>query len=378
MDSHLQVYLSGFRWGVRKPKSERRDRPREYTDYDGRRDFEERGRTAAVVQQDGTLLFRERPWADNYTLCIASREARDMLRECFREPLRWGVAGVDLDQNVGAGASPCWSAEHGHPPGEGVWIHDYMSSFLDAVRDDVKAAGPDRFIGVEEPCELYNQQFDVYHGRAFTDVRWPVSGAGAVSVPLFSYLYHDYIVGYAGWCDQGFSPIADVRIGLARAFLFGMQPGVRIGRDPFPPEPDASSTAVRILRDVAHLMERKAEYLLLGRMLPAPNVEGAPPLAVPDWAKERRPLPVEWPAVQATAWRSAAGNVCYAIANLTDQPQSVVLTAEANGMGTQPVRIARIDPDGRALLRESAALPAAVALELLPWAICCVEQVPAR
>jgi hypothetical protein len=378
MDSHLQVYLSGFRWGVRKPKASRGGRPREYTDYDGRSAFEERGRAAAVVEPDGGLLLQQRPWADNYALCVGSSEARELIAECFREPLSWGVAGVDLDQNVGAAVSPCWSTEHSHQPGEGMWLHESMSSFLDGVRGDVKAAGSDRFVGVEEPCEAYNQQFDVYHGRAFTDVRWPVSGPGAVSVPLFSYLYHDYIVGYAGWCDQGFSPIGDVRIGLARAFLFGMQPGVRIGRAPFPAEPDPDSTAIALLRDVAHLMDRTAEYLLLGRMLPAPRLEGSPPLDIPEWVRERHPIPVEWPAVQATAWRSASGNVCYAVANLTGQIQAVELTAEANGMPAPRVRLERINPDGRAALRESASLPSAVPVRLAPWGICCIEQTAAR
>ena len=96
-----------------------------------------------------------------------------------------------------------------------------MAGFLDNLRRKARPLNPDSFLGIEEPCECYIPWIDIYHGRAFTATRWPANGPGAVSIPLYVYLYHEYQPGYAGWIDGGFSPAGNVRWGMARAFLSG-------------------------------------------------------------------------------------------------------------------------------------------------------------
>jgi uncharacterized protein DUF6259 len=375
---HLQVYLSGFRWGVRKPVSERKDQSRVYTDYDGTKLWEERGREATAITAQGDCEFIQPPWADNYTLCAGSDKAQELLAEGFRQAFAMGVTGVDLDQNIGADAAVCFSTEHGHAPGTGLWQHEAVVEFLDSVRREAKSDNPDRFVGVEEPCEAYIPWLDAYHGRAFTDTRWPALGPGCVSIPLYIYLYHEYQIGYAGWIDRGFSPMADERVGLGRAFLFGMQPGVRVNGGSFqlgekPSEP--MEMLVRIVR----LMQQAEEYLLLGRMLDEPKVQGAG--RFPASGKNIQghpPLPIEWPLVQATSWRASDGSVAYALANLSSDRQTTRLTAAPNGTYGDSFVLTRLDPDAEHTIAERVSLPHQVELLLEPWAVCLLKQTAAK
>ncbi|NQT54521.1 hypothetical protein HQ576_20870 [bacterium] len=375
---HMQVFTSGFRWGVRKPQREARDKtaPRLYTAYDGTADFERRGRAAVALGVDRKPVFNKPPWADNYTLCVGSQVARDLLGDAFRRIYGWGVAGVDLDQNLGGAAAACYSPDHGHPPGSGRWQHEAMAGFLRTVRAQAKAEHPDAFIGIEEPCEATIPWIDIVHGRAFTDTHWPVVGPGAVSIPLYIFVYHEQQLNYAGWIDGGFSPFGDVRWGMGRAFLFGMQLGVRINdRDVFantqqpPPE-------LRMLRRAAQLLHKTRDWLLLGRMLADPKIAGSPVIEAGTVVRKgRRTLPIAWPVVQATAWRRANGDVLYAVANLSDGAQAISLEAAPHGM--KSARLTRITPEGEGQINDSAALPQRLDLPLKPWELLCILQQPA-
>ncbi len=369
----MHVFTSGFRWGVKKPVSESQDRtkPRVYTDYDGTERFEQAGREAAVVKADGRLGFHQPPWADNYALCAGSELARRLLTDTFCRVYSWGVAGVDLDQNLGAGCSSCWSEKHGHPPGAGRWQYVAMSGFLKDLRRKARPLNPDCFLGVEEPCECYIPWIDIYHGRAFTANHWPATGPGAVSIPLYIYLYHEYQPGYAGWIDRGFSPAGNVRWGMARAFLFGMQPGVRIPAKPFNLTGDEPSGEMEMLRRVVQLNQQMGDYLLRGQMLPQPTVACSPTLSGIS-------LPVRWPVVQATAWRSHNGNVAYALANLSERSQAIELEVAGHGMAASTVRLLKIAPNERTVLAERASPSSKVRLDLPPWALVCVEQTPGK
>ena len=379
---HTQVFTSGFRWGVKKPVQEIRDKskPRVYTDWDGTSDFIRQGKPAAAINAEGQMVFQQPAWADNYILCVGSKVASDVLADCFRRICDLRIAGIDLDQNIGAAAHECYSTEHGHPAGRGVWQHEAMRRFLAGVRSEMHSRNPDSFIGVEEPCEAYIPWIDAVHGRTFTDTHWPVIGSGAVSIPLYIYVYHEHQLNYAGWIDSGFSPFGDERYGLGRAFIFGMQPGVRVNSGAFQYEPGDTPTAkLLMLRDSARLTARLQRFLLLGRMLHDPVVIGSPPIEPPGergWSA-RPALPVAWPVVQATAWSDAEGDVCYAVVNLSDSPQSVELEAAHNGM-TGPVCLRRIDPEGSRGLHDEVQLPKKVKLDLRPWQMCCVEQTPAE
>ncbi len=290
---HLHVFTSGFRWGVRKrveqqdakpeggvseQRSQGYDRsaparpPSPYTEYYGERDYRNAGGWHMAVLNDRGYEVREMPaWADNYLLCPGCAATRQLLGKCFDQIYELGIAGVDLDQNLGGGIPPCYSGRHDHESGAGTWQYRAVYEFLDQVRRRARTQNVDSFVGLEEPCELFIPVVDIVHGRAFTDTVWPANGPGAMSVPLYAYLYHPYQLQYAGWIDGRFSPRGDVRLGLVRAALLGMQPGVRIHSGPFQLADGQPSDELIMLRNVAQLTVRCREYLLLGACCTMPS-----------------------------------------------------------------------------------------------------------
>lgn len=387
---HAQVFTSGFRWGVRKPVSERKTVPRRYTRYDGTDKFTKEGKAAAACDASGKPIFKQPAWADNFTLCAGSVQARNILARCFEHIYSWGVAGVDLDQNIGGEVSECFNPEHGHPSGRGVWQSQAMTQFLTTVQQQSKAMNPDSFIGVEEPCETHLQLIDLYHGRAFTDTRWPAAGPGAVSIPLYIYLYHEYQPGYAGWIDPGFSPFGGEKYGLGRAFIFGLLPGVRItaGDGLFDLARTPLSDELKILRNITRLLATNTDSLLLGRMLATPVIKDAPPLLPPVHSlqgqtrrgdtgavQKRTGLPVHWPVVQATAWQPAKGSgICYALANLSDQTQHIKLGLVGKTGATVSLLRHGYSLDQETSSQSTVHRPFDLPLDLKPWEVLVVKQ----
>jgi len=387
---HMQVYTSGFRWGVKKTIRERTDQGRQYTDYDGTAKFMKEGKAASAIDAEGKMIFKQPAWADNYILCTGSEAARSILAECFQCIYGWGVAGVDVDQNLGGEVSECFSKQHGHPAGRGVWQYRVMAEFLTDLRARIRPNYPDSLIGVEEPCEAYAQLIDIYHGRIFTDTRWPVNGPGAVSIPLYVYLYHAYQPGYAGWIDAGFSPFGREKYGLGRAFIFGMLPGVRLTRGGglFDLERPQISDELKILRNIARLQAFQKDSLILGRMLPAPNVKGSPNLVPLEGslqrqtrrgdtgaAQKRTGLPIPWPVVQATAWQAVDGKtICYAFANLSDQAHRITLGLIGKDGAAVTLERKGYSLDQEIKAKTTGTLPMDFPLEVQPWEVLVLVQ----
>jgi hypothetical protein len=164
----------------------------------------------------------------------------------------------------------------------------------------------------------------------------------------------------------------DVRVGLARGLLFGMQPGVRYGPT-FALGQGGPPEQMQMLRGVAQLTRRAADYLVLGRMLPEPKISDSPVLEPP--AGQRGPrLPIPWSAVQGTAWMSPRGNVCYAVANLSAGPVSPQIELGANGMKAGHFDLKLMKSEGEEALCSSVTLPMRITLPLQAWEVCCIEQ----
>ncbi len=315
---HLHFYTSGFRWGVKKPIDESGSEPRVYTDYDGTAMFMEQGKDFAVTDKFGQLVLRKPRWADNYIMCAGSEGARNILDTCYNYIYDLGVAGVDLDQNLGGEVDICYNEFHGHPKGAGLWQTASMKKFLEKIESDNIKRGNKFFQGVEEPSEPYIPYLDVFHGRCFTGTLWPI----AVSIPLYNYLYHQYQIAYAGWIDDWFSPCGYEKYGLGRAFIFGMYPGIRV-RGNMVLIRDNPSAELKMLQGYVGLMKESPEFLLRGRMIGEIKTEGSTPFDE-SVGTEKDKIPVQWNSVQGICWLSEDGNkTAYALANLSDKVQQI-------------------------------------------------------
>ena len=197
-----------------------------------------------------------------------------------------------------------------------------MEKFLTTITAIKKTHGSSSFHGVEEPCERFAQKFDIYHGRAFTDTRWPVSGPGAVSIPLYLFLYHEYQLGYAGWIDRGFSPSRNIKYGLGRAYIFGMLPGIRSNgktklRDPI-------SEELLMLKSYIKLIKYIPQYALYGKMIGEAYIGNSLPFK--HSTTRRKPVPIHWSSVQGIIWQAPQdNNKAILLANMSNYQQSVIV-----------------------------------------------------
>jgi hypothetical protein len=316
---HLYFYTSGFRWGVKKPISERV--PGKYTSYDGTQNFMKNGKEFAITSANNELVLLKPRWADNYILCAGSEGARNILDSCYNYIYNLGVAGVDLDQNIGGEVSDCYNTSHGHPKGSGLWQTQAIEKFFSGICSENEARGIDFFQGTEEPCEKYIPYLDAFHGRSFTATVWPVAGRGAVSIPLYIFLYHQYQISYAGWIDGGFSPSGFEKYGIGRSFIFGMYPGVRVGGN-MQVKGNNSSDELKMLKGYVHFMKEASEFLIRGRMIGELQLKGSEPFN--QEVKKGDKIPIKWNAVQGISWLSEKGDkVAYALTNLSEKSQTI-------------------------------------------------------
>ena len=322
---HLHVFTSGFRWGVKKPKTERKGE-KEFTSFDGLDLFMKEGKRLAVINNKNELIFEKRAWAYNYAICAGSEPAKALFDSVFNRIFKMGITGADLDQNLGGYVDDCFSRYHGHPVGAGLWQYNSMNKFLNDVRINARKISGDNFIGVEEPCEIYIPQFDVFHGRCFTLNNWPVYGPGAVSIPLYPFLYHQYEIGYSGWLD-GFIALGNVKNSIGRSFIFGYYPGIGT-RGKFDLRNIEISDESKIMKGYVSIYKRNPEFFLNGKMQGEIQIKGCDLLNI---EKDGIIFPVKWSTTQGIIWESSAGvKLAYAICNLSDKSQDIKIKLENN------------------------------------------------
>ena len=116
----------------------------------------------------------------------------------------WDMIHFDQENCGGACETFCASTEHGHEPGYGRWMWKDFADMLDRCRDAGRQRGMDVVISIEEPLELFIPQLDTFQIRDFyPTIRY---GPYTEAIPLFSYVYHEYNVGFCSKIGWGASP----------------------------------------------------------------------------------------------------------------------------------------------------------------------------
>lgn len=131
-----------------------------------------------------------------WVLCPATTAAKTQILDGVRKALDLGVDLVQIDQVVGGGTPPCFQEAHGHP-----WAGlDKLTKGFAAILSEAHQLtyGKGAALSLEEPGEYFIPYLDIVHTREYAEGYWPREGRGVEGVPLFSYLYHDYQLGYGG------------------------------------------------------------------------------------------------------------------------------------------------------------------------------------
>ncbi len=298
----LGVYCSGFGYTTKS---------RLVDDYAPVEYYEENGLEAGMCAgPDGRVAISKicTGQREGYDVCPASPVGRELLDKAYA-PL-FEESGLDyvqiLDQNHGGGQYFCYSKDHGHPPAPGAWMTASMQDMLSGWNEKA----PDMLFG----CESAAAEPFIGNLR-FSDNRFELNYFTGRPVPLYAYLYHEYLRNFMGnqVCGDVRGDHETLCHRIAYSFAAGdcmtlvLSPDGRIQsywgqRDLSDlPDPDKVLTFIRNL--TRFYREEAKPYLYAGRMIPALPVACADRSFIGNWGTRPFTLPV----LHSTAWETADG-----------------------------------------------------------------------
>ena len=325
------------------------------TDYDGMPYFRSHGGEAAVARKwDGTLLEDVWPWRKNYWACVGTEKGRQMILEMTRKMAELGPSVVQqFDQ--GPGPVACYATDHGHPPVPGPWMSEDFKGLVKAHYEIARSVNPAVAMSCEgAPPEVYLQDFHIWDGRVGT-------------CPLYSFLYHEYCNGHAGFFGNRVNDEA-LRLSVGRAIVTGYMVNFTL-RDKGLIEYDWDQAWARAIPDQSAILDWAKrtnhfragiarDFLVYGRMLrpwTVSNVTGRDF----GWGKE--------PLVQSATWQAADGRIGVVLANCADLGESPRVELRGQGNKTLALYI-----DGEQSQR-NVQLPSVIDIEMQPRSVSLIE-----
>jgi hypothetical protein len=311
-----------------------------WSGYDGRKYFAEQRGDETVCRTHDQQPWQETwdvTWRPSYTCCLGVERTRqiadDFVRRLFDDGLDWLQF---LDQNVGCLTFPCFAPDHGHPPAPGKWMNSGMQALLESFRQIIadeseKSQGKRTFVlSVESPPnEFFMPNFQVCDQRIAPPGH---VGFGRAFFPLYSFLYHEFVViqgGFGSAPEPYHMPIRNAYNLVVGEIPGGVLTGDGrlLNRDTFnwaPWEPPVGNNddSLAMLRCTIALRRGKArDFLVFGRMQRPAEVAG---IKVIHWESEGQVHTI--PAVFHAAWQSPQGHLGIILANWTNETQAVSLS----------------------------------------------------
>ena len=222
-----------------------------------------------------------------------------------------------LDQNHGGGQYFCYSREHGHPPVPGEWMTRNMQDML----SEWNQKAPDMLFGCESAAA------EPFIGNiAFSDNRFELNYMLGKPVPMYAYIYHEYVRNFMGnqVCCPFNSDIDTLRYRIAYSFSIGdsmtlvLAPDGKLmtnwGTRDFEHSPDKEK-ALALISNLTTLYASKAkDYLCKGRMIVGYPVECATLSYECDYPKRT----VVLPKIISSAWQLPSGKRVQILVNPED------------------------------------------------------------
>ena len=237
MGGHVFLFPSSYQWSLTYNK-----RADGSFEWDDRADFERKGRPHAILNRDGSAVTRKHSWlkgGESAALCRGDAWARQFLGDTVMQLVDRGVDVVQMDQVVGgqwpAGAkSPCFSRDHGHPVGYGLWDVEAFHEQMKSLRQRCDKASRQVVFSEESPQELFAQDFGLFdyrHARANVNVKiWDL--VPKKHAPVFPYLYNEFVPVFH--IPSHYEPVPII---LAHAIVSGEIPSFKPRQVEFPGDP---------------------------------------------------------------------------------------------------------------------------------------------
>ena len=293
----LGVYCSGFGFTEKS----------NLCDYDNTERIAREGLLSAMCSgPDGKVLHsRICPGQrSGYDTCPACEKGKKLLGEAYT-PLF--SAGLDyaqiLDQNHGGGQYLCYSENHGHPYTPGAWMTENMQDML----SDWNISAGKMLLG----CESSSAE-PFMADLLLNDNRYELCYYLGRPVPLYSYLYHEYIRNFMG--NQVSCPLPKTTDALlyriAYSFAIGDIPTVIItpegdispswGTRDFSVKPDKEKVLSFLSVCSAAYKNRLKKVLSHGKMIQPPEIKCGiapfgselPELIISSWEYEDKKVTV--------------------------------------------------------------------------------------
>jgi hypothetical protein len=181
---HAFPWPSGYHWTLMYRKQ---DDGSFY--WDDRERFDRVARAHAVVERNGKVYAHDRSWlAGGQTSCMCPGDPWTLRwwNEATCVPLaRRGCEMIQVDQVVGGGFPFCYSRQHAHPPGPGLWMTEVFTKQLRTMAAECRAVERDAIVCFEEPNERFNHLAGIQDYRDCETPHEPAS--------VFNYLYHEFL-----------------------------------------------------------------------------------------------------------------------------------------------------------------------------------------
>ena len=315
----LGVYCSGFGYTL---KSNLVD------DYDCSEICEREGLTAGMCAgPDGKVAISRicTGQRKGYDICPASEVGHDILAKAY-EPLF--ESGIDyaqiLDQNHGGGQYFCYSRSHGHPPVPGAWMTENMQSML----TEWNGKAGNMLLGCESAAA------EPFMGNLLmSDNRFELNYHIGVPVPLYAYLYHEYLRNFMG--NQVSCPFGNdqdtlcYRVGYSFAagdlMTLVLTPDGQLmtnwGNHDFSRLPDREKALDLVANLCRFYREGAGKYLHNGRMIPALPITCGQKAFFMEWYGRDCIIP----SVYTTAWLADDGTKAQIFVNPGDAPETVTV-----------------------------------------------------
>ncbi|MCE5215458.1 DUF6259 domain-containing protein, partial [bacterium] len=323
----------------------------------------------------------------SYQFCVSAPGTRTFLHQVVDRAHEEGIDVVQMDQTTSGGGAACGSPDHGHPVGPGVYqTRDFLSLLAD-MRAYGKSKSPDSVLFHEEPHEELIPVLDGFHVREYKERFWYRGTPGAVGIPLFDYLYHEYAIGYGG--DS--CPIATRKDPWntrchAVNLITGRTPGVSVWGSQSVVA-DCDPDPMTVIRQHTHLLQRGGEpFLMLGRMLhplrlQVPEMTYQISVQGKDgWHRE----PFVEPSVLTSSWQAADGRIAHVFVNPTPEARALTVGLDTRNLPTWPAAEVQLysSAEGEQFrqVAASSSLPFHLERQIAPLEVLCVvlKPVPAK
>ncbi|MFC1735669.1 DUF6259 domain-containing protein [Candidatus Hydrogenedentota bacterium] len=248
--------------------------------------IENEGLSHAIQGKDGKRKRFTNWWGPSTKMCLATDWWQGVLKDTVVSLTKRGFDVVQLDMFPISSPEPCWDAAHGHPVGHGSWSFEVGREVIQSCRAAGRKANPELVISIEQPCELYIPYIDTHLSRDdWRDLVAPAKRAGHTDIPLFSYVYHEYITtqGY----EWSMIPLPSMAGTVATQFVRGKLPTAFEGWGSWDPKWEAPSDkdrdrnrerALKLLKKTRDATAGYAKSIVLGsKMLKTPSCKFTTP-----------------------------------------------------------------------------------------------------